>query len=214
MGAINSIGNFFGRAQRGMNMISETRELYGSGEMAVRLGAFAPTSRQVKEAKEALEKVNPEMAKKAIGFNPFNHLASGLMVPFFTLGKGSKKLSAGDVINFTKKTFKGTEENFGKALESNFRTTGFNLEDLYNVAEDGTKTLKQNISGVTVDFGFWSSFKMAHRNHATGEYSAGRIATTAAGLYVGASSVARLASGGGLYRDKDGNTDIIGIPGI
>lgn len=36
----------------------------------------------------------------------------------------------------------------------------------------------------------------------------------AAAGFMGASSAFRLASGGGIYRDKDGNTDIIGIPFI
>ena len=32
--------------------------------------------------------------------------------------------------------------------------------------------------------------------------------------FVGASAFGRLASGGGIYKDADGNTDIIGIPFI
>lgn len=32
--------------------------------------------------------------------------------------------------------------------------------------------------------------------------------------FVGASSLGRLASGGGIYKDADGNTDIIGVPFI
>lgn len=35
-----------------------------------------------------------------------------------------------------------------------------------------------------------------------------------AGAFVGASAFGRLASGGGIYKDADGNTDIIGIPFI
>lgn len=35
-----------------------------------------------------------------------------------------------------------------------------------------------------------------------------------AGAFVGASALGRLASGGGIYKDADGNTDIIGIPFI
>lgn len=38
----------------------------------------------------------------------------------------------------------------------------------------------------------------------------GRIA----GSYVAASGAARIATGGGVYRDGQGNNDIIGIPGI
>lgn len=35
-----------------------------------------------------------------------------------------------------------------------------------------------------------------------------------AGAFVGASALGRLATGGGIYKDADGNTDIIGIPFI
>lgn len=35
-----------------------------------------------------------------------------------------------------------------------------------------------------------------------------------AGAFVGASAFGRLASGGGIYKDADGNTDIIGVPFI
>lgn len=35
-----------------------------------------------------------------------------------------------------------------------------------------------------------------------------------AGAFVGASALGRLASGGGIYKDADGNTDIIGVPFI
>lgn len=35
-----------------------------------------------------------------------------------------------------------------------------------------------------------------------------------AGTFVGASAAARLATGGGLYKDRNGNTNIIGIPFI
>lgn len=35
-----------------------------------------------------------------------------------------------------------------------------------------------------------------------------------AGSYIAASGAARIATGGGVYRDGQGNNDIIGIPGI
>lgn len=45
-------------------------------------------------------------------------------------------------------------------------------------------------------------------------YNWGSIAATAGATYVGGSSAYRLASGGGIYKDADGNTDLIGIPFI
>ena len=44
----------------------------------------------------------------------------------------------------------------------------------------------------------------------TGAYNAAKIAGSIGGLAIGY----RFASGGGLYRDKDGNVDIAGIPFI
>ena len=35
-----------------------------------------------------------------------------------------------------------------------------------------------------------------------------------AGSYIAASAATRIATGGGIYRDGQGNNDIIGIPGI
>lgn len=58
-------------------------------------------------------------------------------------------------------------------------------------------------------------FRMSYLND-DGSLDKSRIATHVAGLgaagYVGLSSVGRLATGGGLYRDSEGNFDIIGLP--
>lgn len=47
-----------------------------------------------------------------------------------------------------------------------------------------------------------------------GKYSKARIAGAAAGGLMGMSAAGRIASGGGLYRDSDGNFDVIGVPFI
>lgn len=47
-----------------------------------------------------------------------------------------------------------------------------------------------------------------------GSLSYKRIAGAAFGGVVAANTVGRIATGGGLYRDSDGNFDIIGIPFI
>lgn len=49
--------------------------------------------------------------------------------------------------------------------------------------------------------------KKAHLND-EGKYSLSRIAGSA----IGVSAAARIVSGGGIYRDKDGNANLIGIP--
>jgi hypothetical protein len=46
----------------------------------------------------------------------------------------------------------------------------------------------------------------------TGEVGGGTAWGTVAGSYIGASAAFRVASGGGLYRDKNGNNNIIGVP--
>lgn len=45
-----------------------------------------------------------------------------------------------------------------------------------------------------------------------GSYNKTMIGGTFAGGYMGISAAGRIASGGGLYRDSEGNFDIIGIP--
>ena len=47
-----------------------------------------------------------------------------------------------------------------------------------------------------------------------GKVSGSRIALTAFGAYSIPATVGRIASGGGIYRDSEGNFDIIGIPFI
>jgi hypothetical protein len=61
--------------------------------------------------------------------------------------------------------------------------------------------------------GMWDGIKEAHRGDpgawdTFGGYSARKIA----GSYMGVSAAGRIATGGGLYKDKDGNTDVIGVP--
>ena len=67
--------------------------------------------------------------------------------------------------------------------------------------------------GFADDMSFTDRMKMAHMNE-DGTYSGSRIAGSALMGYMGVSTAYRLASGGGIYKDSDGNTDIIGIPFI
>lgn len=47
-----------------------------------------------------------------------------------------------------------------------------------------------------------------------GSLSKKAVAGTVAGSYLGLSAAGRIATGGGLYKDSDGNTDLIGVPFI
>lgn len=68
--------------------------------------------------------------------------------------------------------------------------------------------------GVSEGMGFFDAVNEAHKaapgQMAIGGYSAKKIA----GSYLGVSAAARVASGGGVYKDNNGNTDLIGIPFI
>lgn len=67
--------------------------------------------------------------------------------------------------------------------------------------------------GKEVKLGAMDKFKMMHMN-GDGSYSGKKIAGTIAGSYMGVSTAGRIATGGGLYRDSNGNTNIIGVPFI
>lgn len=47
-----------------------------------------------------------------------------------------------------------------------------------------------------------------------GSWNKTAIGGVIAGSYLGVSSAARIATGGGLYRDSDGNFDLMGVPFI
>lgn len=55
---------------------------------------------------------------------------------------------------------------------------------------------------------FDSTFRKAAAKGVKGDLNWGKIA----GSYIGASAAYRVASGGGLYRDKNGNNNLIGVP--
>ena len=79
---------------------------------------------------------------------------------------------------------------------------------------DGKEVLKSDLSNVKMNYGFFDHVKLAHMDMKTGGYSAKKIAGTAVGTYMTGAAGYRVLSGGGLYKDADGNTNIIGIPGI
>lgn len=69
-----------------------------------------------------------------------------------------------------------------------------------------TETYQNGIKG---DKGLWDSFVGAHTKD-DGSIRLGR----AAGTFMAASAAARVATGGGLYKDRYGNPNIIGVPFI
>lgn len=74
---------------------------------------------------------------------------------------------------------------------------------------NGPNSLARNLFKSSNDTAAWYKMVIGEGEDAW-RLSGARVA--AAGI--GASAAARIATGGGIYKDADGNTDIIGIPFI
>lgn len=98
--------------------------------------------------------------------------------------------------NMLDSTLVGTAFNFARGLW-NGSSTGY--RNLNQVAR-GEKTLSQAGKDMTHDD--------------KGNFSFAKTAMVLGGTYMGLSSAGRILSGGGIYKDADGNTDLIGIPFI
>jgi hypothetical protein len=85
------------------------------------------------------------------------------------------------------------------------------INGAYDFLSKGTKAsykaygagAKKGVGGVM------DAIKAGHTNEAGG-LALGAVA----GSYMAASGAARLVGGGGLYKDRSGNTDLIGVPFI
>lgn len=87
--------------------------------------------------------------------------------------------------------------NSNKAINSAFEFVGQGAANAYRFGKESISSgnLVEAAEKVFKDEGKWNT---------------GRIA----GSYIAASGAARIATGGGLTRDRNGNNNIIGIPGI
>lgn len=101
-----------------------------------------------------------------------------------------------------------------KNIPRNKRNSNANigLEKGSLVNSDGENIIydnKQNMTNLTLN----NKLRLAHLNN-DGTWNKKAIAGSGLIGYTGLSSAYRLASGGGLYKDNNGNTDIMGIPFI
>ena len=117
-------------------------------------------------------------------------------------------------------------ENLFKIMRSDeFKKVAAGLNDALGMTSRGTEAIKPS-TAETVFNGpnslARSLFKSSHEGARwdnivmnKGKEDEWRLSgRRVAGAFVGASALGRLASGGGIYKDADGNTDIIGIPFI
>lgn len=93
-------------------------------------------------------------------------------------------------------------KNMGGSIEMGARILGAGGYKKQGVGEAFTKTFAHNGDKLYKD-GVRIAEKKADWNY-------GKIA----GSYIGVSAAARVATGGGVYKDRNGNTNIAGVPFI
>lgn len=86
------------------------------------------------------------------------------------------------------------------------------INGAYDFLSKGFKEVASNYKevGGAAEGDLMKAIKGAYYDEGAKSLKYGNIA----GSYLGVSSAYRLASGGGLYKDKNGNTNIIGVPFI
>ena len=95
------------------------------------------------------------------------------------------------------------------AFESVSRSSGAANPTSIETVFNGPNSLARRLFESTHEGARWDNIVM-NKGDDQWRLSGRRVAAG----FVGASSLGRLASGGGVYKDADGNTDIIGIPFI
>ena len=104
----------------------------------------------------------------------------------------------------------GLHQSLDNALEmasrSSAKANPTSIETVFN----GPNSLARSLFKSSHEGARWDNIVMNKGKEDEWRLSGRRVA----GAFVGASAFGRLASGGGIYKDADGNTDIIGIPFI
>ena len=101
--------------------------------------------------------------------------------------------------------------NLYDALEMASRSSGAANPTSIETVFNGPNSLARRLFESTHKGARWDNIVM---NKGKGEDEWSLSGRRVAAGFVGASAFGRLASGGGIYKDADGNTDIIGIPFI
>ena len=101
--------------------------------------------------------------------------------------------------------------NLYDALEMASRSSGAANPTSIETVFNGPNSLARRLFESTHKGARWDNIVM---NKGKGEDEWSLSGRRVAAGFVGASAFGRLASGGGIYKDADGNTDIIGVPFI
>lgn len=97
-------------------------------------------------------------------------------------------------------------EAFDMASRSSGAANPTSIETVFN----GPNSLARKLFKSSHEGARWDNIVMNKGKDDEWRLSGRRVAAG----FVGASAFGRLASGGGIYKDADGNTDIIGVPFI
>nr|DAU23756.1 MAG TPA: hypothetical protein [Caudoviricetes sp.] len=108
---------------------------------------------------------------------------------------------AGAKLTLKDPTINKIAKNAGGGFEMAGRVIG---KDRMGIKEAAIKTFATNSDKILDSTG------KIMKNAEKANWNYGKIA----GSYIGVSAAARVASGGGLYKDKNGNTNIAGVPFI
>lgn len=101
---------------------------------------------------------------------------------------------------------KGTSKNISTVKSKQDHVYGFG-----NLVGGGIGRTYNNVANKKMNFG--DGIKAAH-SVSDGKGGTRLSKSAMAGTFVGASAVGRVATGGGVMKDKNGNTNLIGIPFI
>lgn len=107
------------------------------------------------------------------------------------------------------KKVQGAVDTLAGAFESVSRSSGAANPTSIETVFNGPNSLARRLFKSSHEGARWDNIVM-NKGNDEWRLSGRRVAAG----FVGASSLGRLASGGGIYKDADGNTDIIGIPFI
>lgn len=142
-------------------------------------------------------------------------IATGAIDFMNGMTKGSGGFRTNKAINKLPKTIKSTvggntSVKMGKQLRKNKSIANVTQSSSAKAGNFFGQGIRDSYKNIKAEQPLGAAIKSAHTNKATGQLSAKKMAGTAATLGV----AGRVATGGGLYRDRYGNVNVPGVPFI